>query len=714
MALSFRKLQSFRPGFVRDRSPKMPSMDRRTLLVSGLALAAGVPAAAENARRFRILEDDSRLDARVTLRLKRAPLSDVATALAQQTAVRMRAPAETADEPAFVYVDAQPARDVMRQLALLFNFQWRRTGAPGRYRYEIYQDTASRREEERLRERDRRRAIEALREEIRLALDLLKRPPEDVLPELRARQEAAEHHARDAIVGDPGARPPRVEQELRRAEIRRLTAAAGPGERAMLLLAGSLSAAQWDALVDDGRIVFSTREESEAWPMPAAVARALASQAPGSRQPGAPATGSPEEEESARRMDRSLQDAWSRAQGFRAYCRLTLAAGQFRSWLPRAQISVNAGAIVPDRETTVRFGGILFTTSSEGTEVSPDPEIAPEEGEKDAVLAARARWRLDPGRFPPRDWFTGWLTRSLPSLAESYHLNLVADAYLTQRADPPSHSADAEVPLYVALNRCFLPAARCTRDGAFLRIRRHRWYDVRLGEIPDHVAATWANLLRQRDRLTLDELAGLLLAFRDEQVDENFEAVMEDRRIALPELFDSLSDQRQEGLRPVLRTYAGLPPELRRRLLAGEILSLAALPPDRRAQLRKIASRTFLELPPPSKQLDAGALQLGSWDVERGVEVGDDGTKVTYRFLDASSLPTEKGEPLFFSGYATQLLFAPDTDPVPMGGQRTQLVRVRYLYAPDQGVNWIVILPWVRVLPPPPAEPNPAARPGSR
>src|SRR5205823_7706855 len=123
----------------------------------------------------------------------------------------------------------------------------------------------------------------------RLALELLKRSPAEVLRELRARQEAAERQARDAVAA-PEARPPRVEREQRRAEMRRLTAAAGPGERAMLLLAGSLSAAQWDALLDDGRIVFSTREEGGAWPMPSAVARALASQVPRWRQPGDPAS----------------------------------------------------------------------------------------------------------------------------------------------------------------------------------------------------------------------------------------------------------------------------------------------------------------------------------------------------------------------------------------------------------------------------------------
>ena len=46
------------------------------------------------------------------------------------------------------------------------------------------------------------------------------------------------------------------------------------------------------------------------------------------------------------------------------------------------------------------------------------------------------------------------------SLAESFRFNLVADAYLAQRADPPTQTAGAELPLYEALNRYILPAAR--------------------------------------------------------------------------------------------------------------------------------------------------------------------------------------------------------------------------------------------------------------
>src|SRR5438874_824275 len=154
----------------------MPPLDRRTLLLGGLALAVAPAATAEGAPPFRLLDEDPRLGKAVTIRLKRAPVAEVLSAIDGQTGVRLRASAETADEPALVYARERPARDVMRQLALLFNWRWRRMGKSGGYRYELYQDAASKREEEALRSEGRRRIVGALQEEVRLCLELLRHP----------------------------------------------------------------------------------------------------------------------------------------------------------------------------------------------------------------------------------------------------------------------------------------------------------------------------------------------------------------------------------------------------------------------------------------------------------------------------------------------------------------------------------------------------------
>src|SRR5438874_7688722 len=105
---------------------QVPLLDRRSVLLGGLALAAngGRMHAAEDRAGSDRLGEDSRLAKPVTLRLKRAALSEVLAALQRETGARMTATTDTADEPALVYLTEQPARAVMRQLALLFNFRW--------------------------------------------------------------------------------------------------------------------------------------------------------------------------------------------------------------------------------------------------------------------------------------------------------------------------------------------------------------------------------------------------------------------------------------------------------------------------------------------------------------------------------------------------------------------------------------------------------------
>src|SRR5688572_15918485 len=96
-----------------------------------------------------------RLEKRVTLRIGKSPLSEVVAELGRKAGVRLRAAAEVADEPAIVYAFDQPAGEVMRQLASLFDYRWRRTGEGENLRYELYQDQQARKKEDALREADR-------------------------------------------------------------------------------------------------------------------------------------------------------------------------------------------------------------------------------------------------------------------------------------------------------------------------------------------------------------------------------------------------------------------------------------------------------------------------------------------------------------------------------------------------------------------------------
>jgi hypothetical protein len=109
---------------------------------------------------------DRRLDRRVSLKLKKAPLSRVTEELSRLTGATLHADPAVADEPVVLWVTEQPARAVMDQVATLFDYRWERTGAAGSYRYRLHQNRKSAEEEERLRQADYRRAFDALRKEL--------------------------------------------------------------------------------------------------------------------------------------------------------------------------------------------------------------------------------------------------------------------------------------------------------------------------------------------------------------------------------------------------------------------------------------------------------------------------------------------------------------------------------------------------------------------
>jgi hypothetical protein len=674
----------------------MPLLDRRSLILGGLALAGtgGRVCCAEDRAGARLLADDTRLGKPVDLRMKRASLSEVLAALQRGTGARMTATADIADEPALVFVAGQPTREVMRQLALLFNFRWRRTGKPGGYRYDLYEDTASRREEAALLAEGQGRIIAALQNEVRLSLELIKNPRDEV-----ARQEPGpgtppEQALGRLLEGDTrSVRALRLEEARRSAATQRVRTVADPRQRIFLRLAAALTAAQWESMLEGERIIFSTRDEAGTLPMPPLVRAALASGPPARILPGE-RFARPEDEEAARREERVARDLWALATGYRVACEITRLS---RREGPPAQLAVRPGAIAEDGQATLWARNPNLAVDWPLTDEPPDPEIPDGDGQSDPILALRRRWNLGVAPNRSTGWWAGWLTQVLPSLAESFGLNLIADAYRIQRSVPPGGISRDELPLHAVLSRYILPAAHVARDGAFVRIRRQQWYDVRRSEIPDRVAEEWAGFLRTRPRLSVDGFAALALAFRDEQLEETFEAVMRDQGVELPELMDQIDYPRLGGGRALLRTYGSLPPPLRERLLAGQALSMAALPPAARHWLEAaLRGHSTFTVPPPSDQIAAGELRLNLYDLQREVTQSGEDFVIEYRFTGGGERPMQNGAPLFPSGRVQR-----STTPVapPPGGQAIQAAQFRFAYG-GNSLDWIIILPWIHVLPP--------------
>jgi hypothetical protein len=187
-------------------------------LSAGLCLTGAAAAQTEGA-----LADDPRLDQKTTLKLQKAPLSEVTAALGRAAGVTLQVTPDTADEPALVHVTDQPAREVMRQLARHFGYRWSRSGQAGEYRYELYQDLNARQAEEALRRQDRVRALRALQADLPKRRELYRERP-------------------------------------------------NPREEATLRMALALTPAHWDALASGRVLAFSTGQEAGAIPLPRAVA----------------------------------------------------------------------------------------------------------------------------------------------------------------------------------------------------------------------------------------------------------------------------------------------------------------------------------------------------------------------------------------------------------------------------------------------------------
>jgi hypothetical protein len=687
----------------------MARLDRRTLLLSGLALSIdlppGIAGTGEPADPLpAALRDDPRLARPVTLRFKRNPLSEVLADLQRQTVARLEAAREVADEPATIFVNDRPARDVMAQLAALFQYRWRPRGERSPARYELYQDAPARQEEQRLLAQEWDQLWESFRGWIKRHEQLARRPPEELIKEAAALQamiDADEQRSRRLPIEEQVRRQDRVWEDRER-HLTALRSMTDPHQRALVTLATSFTRSQWDTLLAAEPIIFSSLREPGRLPLPPAVELVLRSQPPAWRLPGEPPLPNIPQLDGQRQYAKDLVEQWRRAEGFRVVAKLRRGYREARSTL---WFGLSAGAVLPKKRGSTLCERALSISESNQPD-PPTPDVSPEEAVQDPVLAARRR--LDLGRKvdnASNDWWDDWLHAVLPALAKSYSLNLVADGYRVPFSPPPKDRSGQELSLYEALNHYVLPEARWCRDGAFVRVRRHRWYDVRRTEVPARVAKQWADYLRARPSLTLDETAAWIDGFSEDQLWGCFALVMQEQGIRLPEVMDPQPNTSARWPRGLLRAYAVFPDELKRRLKAGEPVPFAALPPAPRERLRRalreqmsdpMASNPYgTEVPPTLEELAAGALQLALIELQREVRPDTYGPSAHYRITAVTGEARRGDKPL----RPDDILLAPGVESPPPGGQSVHAVQFRYRLPDERGADFTFVLPWVQRLP---------------
>lgn len=700
----------------------MSQLNRRAFLLSGLALGIELPiplAAAPDppSPLPAALRGDARLERPVNLRRKRDPLSDVLADLRDQTGARVEASPEVAYEPAIVFVSGQPARDVMAQIAALFHYRWRRRGEAPAYRYELYQDETARHEEENLRAQEWQRLRETFRAQIGRYERLSRRPVEELLKEAKPLQAAVQvdHEGlRNVPQEEQAARQLTREWRERHAQLAALLAMADPQRRALLRILTALTPAQWDALLEQEPLVFSTLSEPGALPLPQAVEDALRSHPIAYRMPGENPFTIPEIEERDRKRIDQLREEWRRAEGFRVVieARLTTYMG------PRSfSLAVRPGAVLPERRQSSVWGQELrISTATLNLDDPPTPETSPEDAARDPLLSARRRLELEMKPETSNAWWNAWLTVVPAGLAKSYRVNLIADGYRCMPPPPPERSRD-DLSLYEALNYYLLPACRWTQDGAFVRVRRRRWYAERLTEIPAPVEEQWAEYLKGHRALTLDETAAWIQSFSDDQLEECFGLAMEERRIRLPEAMDPVVNSSAVWPRKLFRAYAALPEELKKQLKAGQPVAYAAMPLAAREPLRKalredMRDRSYSWYRPPAlEELASGGLALGILELRRAVRPEVYGNRpgftVDYLVTGVSGEATI-GDRQITEGDSLLRLGASET-PAPEG-QAVHAVQLRYRLPDGRGVDFTAVLPWVHLL----SKPDPAASQGAK
>ncbi len=121
---------------------------------------------------------DARLVRTMTLAIKARPFSQLCEQLTKETGITFTANPRVADDEVTLYCTARPLREIMRQLAKHFGFEWRRTGQEPQFSYELTQSLSRQLLEESLRQQDRDAMLVKIEEEVRGFQKLLELSPE--------------------------------------------------------------------------------------------------------------------------------------------------------------------------------------------------------------------------------------------------------------------------------------------------------------------------------------------------------------------------------------------------------------------------------------------------------------------------------------------------------------------------------------------------------
>jgi hypothetical protein len=591
---------------------------RTVVLVSLLCLAGstclpGLGADVET-RRGSVLTGLKELEKRVTYTETKIPLGELVQRVSQATGVTLRATRDVADEPIAVVVKELPARDLLTSLAELLHYRWSRRLTLRGWAYEIWQDLASKREEEMLRQAAYLDALKDLQRDVARVssmASLSQKQIRDTLLEFA-------NYQRELVKLTPEQMEQRVGHPVS-AENRTLFERAqyasqlwSPINRAVASLLGHLTSEHWVLLRQRGQLGFSTHPGPDELPLPAETLQGFRAGQPGQAPAELHARPLPSEiAEASAESDREARAQWARAAGYRVVLYLVadrttgrvqgLDAETEALWGGRSERSEfqHPAARLSLRPASDRQTKEASETVQRRRLILKDPVL----GKKRDIRKLLRKWVSPVGEVVDRPRRFAEL---LPDLAQLYDAEFIADAY-SYPPFPQLLELLEGWPKDVALADFLALGGRWERRGDLFSLRARDWFIARPREVPLRLVRRWRSLVEAGGALPLQEYLTIASLLSDTQLEGLRDAV---QCGLLP---DELADAR-EG-RYALRIYASLDPRQRQWLWQGRALPVAAMRPQERSCFAEAVKDWYDDHRRPSRsqpRLDTAQLALKS------------------------------------------------------------------------------------------------------
>lgn len=449
------------------------------------------------------LASDSRLQAKLTVQQPLIPLGELLRLIQQQTETPLFADRALADDKVCLLVYDKPAYEILTRLAETLRYEWDFSVDGKGYR--LFQPAGERAREEALRRAYDQARLEQAQKPLREILNLVRRYRYEQLRNL-----------------------PPSEQERLSPEARFFIQNASPATVALLQLAGQLTEAAWRQLFTGETIVFASRPQPGAQPLPEWAQRVIL-------QEIVVDSGLPQEIEAQLMLNpRTLQLEYALVQRRRGANLASETMIRAAFWADQSGLSVNLENHIQNR-------------------VWREWATAP-----DALRQLTPRERALPAPQPLPESIRNSPLVALIRFAREHKLDLYADAYRIRLATRRNAERTPRWDIQSLQQAVFWLRV----DGDALMARHRDYFLLRPSEIPERALTGLEAKIRKREAISLDEWAQLgesltpmQIARADEAISVGGQPIAHETLLPLGMVVDIL---------PALRFWNTLSPQQRR------------------------------------------------------------------------------------------------------------------------------------------------------